>query len=480
MSRINTNVPSLIASRILGNNNAAMNTALERLSTGLRINKAKDDPAGLIASEMLRGEIKAIGAAIDNARRADNVLSVAEGALQEVSSLLIELESLVDRSANEAALSSSEVAANQLQIDSILETLDRISTSTEFQGRKLLNGELDYRTSGLVTGAAGTEVSYLQINSARVPNNATRSVVLDVTQSAQTAKLIYAGSSTGAGAKTIQISGKYGTDQLTFASTTAAADVVTAVNASKSLTGVSATVSGTGAATRILFHSTDYGKDAFVSVEAISGTFTVTGGDTATKDYGQDVGVNINGVAAVAKGLDVSVRTNGFSADMTLTAAFATNTSSAKTFYVKGGGADFSIAPTLGINATASLGINNVSTGSLGKASLGFLSSLKTGQDNQLKSGNFETAQRIVRSAADQVSNLRGRLGAFQKNTLSSAINALQIAYENTSAAESAIRDADFAAETSQMTRAQILVQSSSRTLGMANMAPQNVLQLLG
>jgi flagellin len=466
MSRINTNVPSLIASRILGNNNTAMNTALERLSTGLRINKSKDDPAGLIASEMLRGEIKAIGAAIDNARRADNVISVAEGALQEVSSLLIELESLVDHTANEAALSDDEVKANQLQIDSILETLDRISTSTEFQGKKLLNGELDYRTSGLVTGAAATEVSYLQINSARVPNNGTRSVVVDVTQSAQTAKLAFVGATTGAGSKTIQIAGKYGTEQLTFASTTSLADVAAAVNASKSLTGVSATVSGAGA---VLFHSTDYGSDAFVSVEAIAGTFTVTGGDTATKDYGQDVGVNVNGVAAVAKGLDISVRTNGFSADMTLKAAFATNTASAKTFYVKGGGADFSIAPTLGINATASLGIQNVSTGSLGKASLGFLSSLKTGQANQLSSGNFEMAQRIVRAAAEQVSGLRGRMGAFQKNTLASAVNALQVAYENTSAAES-----------SALTRSQILVQSSSRTLGMANAAPQNVLQLLG
>lgn len=482
MSRINTNVPSLIASRILGNNNTAMNTALERLSTGLRINKGKDDPAGLIASEMLRGEIKAISAAIDNARRADNVISVAEGALQEVSSLLIELEGLVDHTANEAALSDEEVAANQLQIDSILETLDRISTSTEFQGKKLLNGELDYITSGLTTGAAATEVSYLQVNSARIPNGSTRSVVVDVTQSAQTARLIYAGATTGAGSKTIQVAGKYGTEQLTFGSNTNASAVIAAVKASTKLTGVSATVSGAGAATRILFHSTEYGSDAFVSVEAISGTFATTapGGAAATKDYGQDVGVNVNGVAAVGKGLNITVRTGAFSADMTLTSAFATNTASLKTFYVKGGGADFSIAPTLGINATASLGVRNVSTGSLGNATLGFLSSLKTGQTNQLSSGNFESAQRIVRSAAEQISGLRGRLGAFQKNTLGSAINALQVAYENTTAAESAIRDADFAAETSALTRAQILVQSSSQTLGLANAAPQNVLQLLG
>jgi flagellin len=479
MSRINTNVPSLIAARILGNNNTALNTSLERLSTGLRVNKGKDDPAGLIASEMLRGEIKAIGSAIDNARRADNVISVAEGGLQEVSSLLIELEGLVDHTANQAALSDDEVKANQLQIDSILETLDRISTSTEFQGRKLLNGDLDYRTSGIATGATASAISYLQINSARVPNNSTRSVVVNVTQSAQTAKLIFAGSSTGSGTKTIQVAGAYGTEQLTFASTTSAGDVAAAVNASKALTGVSATVSGTGANTRILFNSTEYGSDAFVSVEAISGSFTVTGGETDTKDYGQDVGVTINGVAGVAKGLEVSIRTGGFSAEMTLSSDFATDTTASKTFYVKGGGADFSIAPTLGANATASLGIQSVSTGSLGKANVGFLSTLKSGQANQLSSGNFETAQRIVRAASEQVSGLRGRLGAFQKNTLASAINALQVAYENTSSAESAIRDADFAQETSSLTRSQILVQSSSKTLAMANQQPQNILQLL-
>src|SRR5687767_4395110 len=142
MSRINTNVPSLIAARILSANNEKVNTSLERLSTGLRINRGKDDPAGLIASESLRSEVTAIGAAIENARRADNLVGVAEGSLQEISSLLIDLEGLVDRSANESGLGADELAANQLQIDSILDTINRIATSTEFGGKKLLNGSL--------------------------------------------------------------------------------------------------------------------------------------------------------------------------------------------------------------------------------------------------------------------------------------------------------------------------------------------------
>jgi len=474
MSRINTNVSSLVAGRILDRNNASMNQALERLSTGLRINKGKDDPAGLIASETLRSEITAIDAAINNARRADQVVSVTEGALQEVNALLIELEGLVDRTANEAAMSEEEVAANQLQVDSILDTINRISTSTEFMGKKLLNGTLDYTTSGVTTGATASAVADLKITSARIAEGSHRNVVLDVTQSAMTAELQRAGATVSA--ITIQVGGVYGTEQLSFASGTAAADVAAAINGSTSLTGVSAIVSGT----TLRMNSTQYGSEAFVSVETISGNFTCTGGDSSTRDAGQDVGLLINGAAADANGLDVKLNTSALSVEMTLAAAFATQTAADKSFAITGGGADFSISPTLGINAMASLGISNIATGSLGRGDVGYLSTLGSGQTNQLTAKNFEVSQRIIRQAAKQVSSLRGRLGSFQKNTLGAMVNSLQVALENTTAAESAIRDADFARETSNLTRAQILVQSSTASLQMANAAPQNVLALLG
>ena len=147
MSRINTNVSSLIAQRTLGNQNLGLNKSLQRLSTGLRINRGADDPAGLIASENLRSEKAAINSAITNAERAEQVVNVAEGGLQEVSNLLVELQSLVSSTANEAGVSDEEKAANQLQIDSILQTIDRIANSTSFQGEKLLNGNFDYDTS---------------------------------------------------------------------------------------------------------------------------------------------------------------------------------------------------------------------------------------------------------------------------------------------------------------------------------------------
>ena len=109
MSRINTNVSSLIAQRVLGKNNDSLNLSLERLSTGLKINTGKDNPAGLIASENLRAEKAGITQAIDNASRASNIVGTAEGGLSEVSSLLTELQSLVSATANTGGLSQEEI-----------------------------------------------------------------------------------------------------------------------------------------------------------------------------------------------------------------------------------------------------------------------------------------------------------------------------------------------------------------------------------
>ncbi|PHQ80920.1 MAG: flagellin, partial [Phycisphaera sp.] len=114
MSRINTNVSSLTAQRVLATNNFSLNSSLERLSTGLRINRGKDDPAGLIASENLRAEIKSVGAAINNAERAERVVNIAEGGLSEVSGLLTELQGLITNSANDAGLSKAEKEANRV------------------------------------------------------------------------------------------------------------------------------------------------------------------------------------------------------------------------------------------------------------------------------------------------------------------------------------------------------------------------------
>ncbi len=472
MININTNIPSMVAARILNFQDTQLSQSLRRLGTGLRINSGKDDPAGLIASEGLRAEKRAIAAARYNISRAENVIASAEGGLDEVSKLLLELEELVGKSSNEAGLSDAERNANQLQIDAVLDSVNRIATSNEFNGRKLLNGELDYNTSAV----DAADFDNVRINSARIANNAYRTADVTVTGAAQVATLTYEAAATGSGTTTIEITGSKGTETLAFASGTAIATVATAVSQGSSLTGVSASVIS---ATGLAFYSTEYGGSEFVTVQALAGTFTVTGGDAgATKDYGQDVTVNVNGVAAVTDGLNAKVRSNTLAVDLDLSATFGT-TPGSSTFYITGGGADFMIAPTISLNGMASLGISAVSSSSLGNGSVGYLSTLGSGQTNAVDSGNFTVAQRIIRAAQTQVSELRGRLGAFQKDTLTPTSNSLAITLENITAAEASIRDTDFAVETSNLTRSQILVQSAMNILRIANMQPQSVLSLL-
>src|SRR5882757_10493361 len=132
MARINTNVASLTAQRGLANSQRTLSSTLQKLSSGLRINRGADDPAGLIASEGLRSEIAGINQAVDNSQRASNVIATAEGALSEVASLLLNIKSLVVQAANTGAESADEIAANQLQIDSAVDSITRIANTTTF------------------------------------------------------------------------------------------------------------------------------------------------------------------------------------------------------------------------------------------------------------------------------------------------------------------------------------------------------------
>ena len=158
MSRINTNVSSLVAQHTLGRSNEELQTALTRLSTGLRINSGKDDPAGLIASENLRRDITGVNKAISNSERASQMIATADSALGQVNKLLNDIRGLVTEAANSGAMSDEQITANQLQVDSSLEAIDRISQVTKFQGRKLLDGSLDF-----IVDAVPATVEALQV-----------------------------------------------------------------------------------------------------------------------------------------------------------------------------------------------------------------------------------------------------------------------------------------------------------------------------
>ena len=488
MSRINQNVGSMVAQRVLSQQNMDLSKTLGRLSTGLKINRGADDPAGLIASENLRAEKTAINAAMTNAERAEQVVNVAEGGLQEISNMLVEMQGLVGSMANEAGVSKEEKEANQIQIDSILQTIDRIANSTSFQGIKLLNGDFDYTMSG----TDASVLSDVQVNSAKLSDSAGSNIRVDVTlvDSASTGTVYLldnggAMSANGDGQVTFEITGNDGTQQFTFASGTANADVVTAINTFSEAIGASASLSGT----EIRIDSSSYGTDQFVRVKQLStnggSNYVASAGNGAGvsefKGSGTDANVNINGIRATTDGLSARVSSEGFDVTLDLTDAFAGNGAAGgtSTFFVTGGGADFNLGPAVNLANKVSLGIQTVTTGNLGTSDSGFLDSLKAGGTANVVNGDLSKAQNVIEGAIKQVSGMRGRLGAFQKNTVGSTISSLGIALENTSAAESSIRDADFATETANLTRAQILSQAATQALSLANSQPQAVLSLL-
>jgi len=472
MSRINTNVSSLVAQRALAKNNSALNTSLQRLSTGLRINSGADDPAGLIAANNLMAEKTGLSTAIDNASRASNIVGTAEGGLNEVSSLLDQLNGLVGQSANTGGLSQEEQDANQLQVDSILGTINRIAGATSFEGKQLLNGNMDYTTTG------NTGVTNLQVNSARIPDGSNVNVVVNVTGSAKVGTVaLVSGALSATNNITLEIAGNKGTQQLSFAGGTALSAVTAAVNSITGATGVNATNSAGG----MHFDSASFGSDQFVSVKVISEVSAVVSGGLSangTKVLGADATVTVNGAAAQAHGLNVTFRNTDVDLNFDIASAqnSATGTGS---FSITGGGATFSLGSKASLASKASIGIGSVATSNLGDSSLGFLNSLASGGANSGSTGNYSNAQSIIDKAIKQVSQMRGRLGAFQKYTIGSTVNSLQVALENTSSAQSAIQDTDFASETSNLTRNQILSQAASTVLSQANSAPQAVLSLL-
>ena len=500
MSRINTNVSSLIGQRILGQQNGNLTKTLERLSTGLAINRGADNPAGLIASENLRSEKAAITAAIGNAERADQVVNIAEGGLQEINSLLLEVQGLVGQSANDAGLSRSEREANQLQIDSILGTIDRIAAQTSFQGTKLLNGTFDFTVS-----AQASSVASFNINAAKLGYDEHRDVQLLVTQSAQNAGLFlsFGGTALNFGGSTdnrftLEIAGALGSREFTFASGTTNAAIADSINTFKSVTGISAVASGNG----LILKSTEFGSAQFVSVDiiddgnqsgsilqlastdnnAVSASLSTafSAVTNPVRDEGQDVGLIVNGIAAVSRGKFASIATDFLDLKVELTNSGAQNLQTIDAFTITGGGAKFNLGPNVDITNQVSIGISNVASRKLGTSVNGFLDQLGSGKANNVVDGDLTQAQKIVNDSIDMISSLRGRLGAFQKNVVGATIRSLGVALENTSAAESSIRDTDFASETAQLTRSQILVNAATNVLAIANSQPQAVLQLLG
>ena len=516
MTRINTNVPSMIARQRLNRSGDDLQIRLERLSTGLRINRGKDDPAGLIISERISTELRGIEQAISNSQRASSVIATTEGSLTEINDLLNSIKALTVEAANSGAISDEERDANQLQIDSAIQSITRISNTSTFGGQKLLDGSLGYITSGI----AVSTITKSNITAASFINAGSINVSVDVIASAQKGSLYLSGDNSGVpaangiivSATTIQIRGPLGVRELDILSGTALSAVASSINALTGLTGVtSELVSATDQSSGLAFRSQGFGSDNFVSVERLDkpsnaalDNFSLVKVDAnanvptdvwaatlvaASRDEGRDVSALINGNVASGDGLTVSIGSPSLALKLDLAESYALDpTLAVTTFDITGGGSLYQLGPSVTALQQSNIGIQSTAAEALGgvfkNGVANYLSSLQTGKANSLASADasrdYSTLSEVVEAAIDDISILRGRLGAFERNVLEANSRSLQGAFENLTASQSLIRDADFALESSELTRAQILQSSGTTVLSLANQQSQQVLQLLG
>lgn len=498
------NISSLLGLRMMAQVNASTNQSMYRLSTGLSINRGADNPAGLMSSEALRSQLKAIEAASRNIQRADSVLNVADTGLGEVGNLLGDLDGLVVSAANSAGMSATEREAMQVEVDSVLNSIDRIARSTSFADRRLIDGSLEARLTNISSSVESIDVYATSLGAGQ-----SMDLNINVTQAAETASLVldFDGESLdmsgSGGAFEFVVQGNEGEVTFAFASGATMDDIAAAINAQSGSTGVSALASGT----TVVLSSSGYGSDSFVSVEVLddggliagAGVYQTivgsggaidagsivafVGGAGAVRAEGIDVAGTINGVVASGQGTTLSVNTSSLSMSVELTSAAASTTGAMRAATATGG-ASFLIGPRITSVFRVGLGLMDAGASRLGRFGMGgerfSLADLKSGGRLNLADGDISGAQRAVRGAIAQVSSERARLGGFQTGALRSQSAVLSVALENVTAAQSIIRDTDFAFEVARFARDSILMNSSLLMFGFAASRPRSVLGLLG
>jgi len=472
---INTNVASLNAQRNLGKSQGALNKSMQRLSSGLRINSAKDDAAGLAISDRMTSQIRGLNQASRNANDGISLAQTAEGALQESTNILQRMRELAVQSANDTN-TSSDRSSLQDEVTQLQSELDRIATTTTFNGQRLLDGSFSSAT--FQVGANAGETISFGIASAKSSAMGAIAEGAGTTVSASTATDItialgggttqaisssanYVGSETGqeaasayakaAALNDASIAGFTATANTSVVSTVAAIGGTggdtydLSINGTTIFSGtdVSTALSNTALRDQINLNSADTGVIASLS-----------GGDlTLSASDGRSITVTEGGTGFVAN-------TDGLAGDADITSGTA----------VRG---------TLSLSATESIAIGGT------QADIGFTSAGVALDSNGVDdvdistAAGAQTAMKRVDAALSTIDGIRGGLGAVQ-NRFESTIANLQNVSENLSAARSRILDADIAQETSAMTKNNILQQAGVSILAQANQAPQLALSLLG
>lgn len=462
------NVGALNAQNNLNRSQSSLNTSIERLSSGFRVNRGADGPAALVISETQRAQISGLRTAIDNTERAVSVVQTAEGALGEINNLLVQVRSLAIDSANTGVNDENALAANQAEIANALETIDRISNNTQFGQRNLLDG-----SASLSSVASDADVTV----SATGDNVAAGSFDVDVTAAATQATVTGAAQTAVLAAdETLTINGT----AITLDAGLDNAGVQARINEFSSQTGVVAEADGTATQLR----TTEFGDNASISVQSDLAPAAGTSGfaNTATTDTGSDIEGTIGGNAATGSGATLTGTagdTEGLSVQLAADPANAAQTVSGAQGDVTV--TDNSLVFQIGANQgqTVNISIDSVASSGLGTgvADNGF-SNLS--EIDVTSAAGSQDALGVIDAAISQVSNLRGELGAFQGTTLESTANNLRTTLENTVAAESVIRDTDFAEEISNFTNSQVQVQAGTSVLSSANQTSQLILSLLG
>ena len=501
--RINYNQASLSAQRSLGSTQGQFASAIERLSSGLRINRASDDSAGLAVSEKLKNQVRGLNQAQRNAQDAVSLLQTAEGALNETHSLLARMRELAVQSANDT-LSNNDRAHLQNEVNQLVSEIDRIAASTQYNKIALLNKDsaVTLHNSGdalqfhigantnLVSGAPSTSSGD---NALQFSIGAARS------QDLGDVKLLSELGVTGSIEKTFTVGGstiKYNPSVDTVF------DVRDAINDASGTSGVTASVTGgklvlaSNAAFTITGDTGNLvsalGLPAAGATGSISGSSTVadvtgsTGSFYIDDNIGTPATVNYSGTMtldALASAMQTALRaTSETTATVTVVGgAFQfQNVVSNNVILDPATPTEFGItSPLLVGTTTASTMVTIRNTAS--SSTLTGVTSISSSTDGTLDVASQTSANAsisLLDAAIEDVSTSRGQIGSMQ-NRLESVINSLGVASENTAAANSRIRDADVAQAVSEMTRTQILQQATMAVLAQANQSPQSVLQLL-
>lgn len=469
MLGIQNNVSALNAQHNLGRSQNSLNTSIERLSSGFKVNRGADGPAALVISEKQRAQIAGLKAAIDNTDKAVAVVQTAEGALTEINSLLVKARSLSIDSANTGVNDADALAANQAEIDNVLDTINRIAANTQFGDSNLLDG-----SSGLQGTASDADVTFLKATS----DTSAGSYAVAVTTVAERANATAGTAQTTnlAAAETLTVNGvsislNAGLDQNA---------VVSRINEFTGQTGVVAAV--VGGATELRTES--FGTAATIDVISDTAAAATSSGfgTTLVQDSGVNVAGTIGGNAATGSG---AVLTGSAGASQGIMVSIAEDAANL-TQTVTGAQGNITIADNSLIfqiganqNQTVSISIDSVDSTGLG---IGVAGNQFTNL-NEISVTSASGAQDsigIIDAAIDEISTLRGTLGAFQGNTLESTATNMRSTLENTVNAESVIRDTDFAEEISKFTNSQVLVQAGASVLSSANQSSQLILSLLG